>query len=281
MNSTYGKIGMNIMRENLTIDDYVTEGVKPHSEIYDSNGDLLVRFVKEQVTLSRVDRHVAISSYVTSYGRVFMHKNAWNKVGFDSLFYGDTDSLFTTKQLEVGKQLGDFKLESKWKSACFLLPKTYMLEDGIDYDKNSDGEFYERKPTMKGFDRKKIKHFTFDDFFDYLYGELDTLGIKQDVKFASLKLALKRGGFVDLLFDSARDQMKDEQNMLTWDIQRQEIIKYGDEAEKMWLAENKKPKMKKQYDESFRVLKSPYIKRMIDPDNIVNTYPIHLGGSNE
>lgn len=73
---------------------------------------------------------VQIASAITSYARIFMHKI---KVRYsDSLYYSDTDSLVTDKEIDSSdissSKIGLFKLEGKIKKAIFIAPKLYYMK---------------------------------------------------------------------------------------------------------------------------------------------------------
>jgi hypothetical protein len=202
MNSTYGKIGMRLNKENLVMDTGNT-GVKYHSEIR-KKGKSTVRLATKEVQLESFT-NVQISAYVTAYSRILMHK-IYLKCGKKHLYYTDTDSIFSTKKFNVGDELGQVKLEYTCESAAFLLPKTYINE-GVE------GESFEKKVTMKGFDKKKIGHFTFNDFKHTLQGEMQLLKINQAPKFATLKTALRKGRFLCMNFDPNTDREIDRDRM--------------------------------------------------------------------
>ena len=183
LNSCYGKFGQNPEKENLVFDDG-SEGLKPLREI--KVGKNIYRLATKQVTLESFT-HVGIAAFVTSYGRIKLHRLMMENP--DAMFYTDTDSLFTTHKYPTGSKLGDLKLESTVKSACFLLPKTYIAGEKI---------------AMKGFDQKKIKHFTMDDFTACLEGDLKALRIIQEPKFATFKTAIRSGEIVSMTKESPR-----------------------------------------------------------------------------
>ena len=77
-------------------------------------------------TSKSVNVSLPLASAITAYARVFMSqfKNDPNI----KIFYTDTDSLFTDKELDpklIGNELGQFKLEYVFKDAVFLAPKVY------------------------------------------------------------------------------------------------------------------------------------------------------------
>jgi len=77
---------------------------------------------------------IQLASSITSYARIEMHKYKVNQNY--SVFYSDTDSLFTDRPLPDSvvseKDIGKFRLEGKVKEAFFVAPKLYsvLYEDG-------------------------------------------------------------------------------------------------------------------------------------------------------
>ena len=194
MNSTYGKVGMRLEKENL-VSDGGQEGLTLHSEFEIEGHE--VRFMTKKVKLEAFT-NVQISAYVTAYSRILMHK-IYMECGKEHLYYTDTDSIFSSKPFPTSEDLGELKLEYTCTSACFLLPKTYVNE-GVE------GESFTKKLTMKGFDRKKIKNFTFQDFLSCLRGDMEVLKVSQAPKFATLKTALRKGDFLAMNFDPDSDR---------------------------------------------------------------------------
>lgn len=208
MNSTYGRFGLNTDREQVEF-DYGQLGVSPLMEIpLNESGTNLIRLMKKEVVLDKTFNNVAIPSYVTSYARIHMHKQYMKDES--GLFYTDTDSLFTTHEYdENDKALGEMKLEYKSKSACFLLPKTYFADTLVPAWKgyDDDGKEYKtsKKIVMKGFDKKKISKFEFEDFYYSLEGDLRRLRTTNPEKFATFKTAVKNNEFLMLLKESPRE----------------------------------------------------------------------------
>lgn len=202
LNSSYGRFGIQKDKEGLDL-DYGQMDVTPHFEIPTDQGP--VGFVKSKTRLKTYS-HVGIAAYITAFARLKMFKLM--KECQDELYYTDTDSIFTTKKLPNSTALGELKLEYKVNEACFLLPKTYVAG---------------KKVAMKGFDKRKIKNFTFDDFAASLEGEmrlkthnyeLDKDGeivLKEDgtpkigVKMSRFKTALKHKTFLHKAEESTRE----------------------------------------------------------------------------
>jgi len=191
LNSLYGRFGMDTEKDQLHLEKHI-EGETYHSTLITPSGNEVTFCTsKEEI---RTFTNVAVASYVTSYARVLMHKkivkDAKNKV-----WYMDTDSLFTPVKLKTGEELGDLKEEYKVYRACFMLPKTYLVE-GVDL----------KKVVMKGFDKKKIQHFSFEDFTNSLEGDLklmnknntNALKVKHDSKVMKFKSALRAGKMLNM-----------------------------------------------------------------------------------
>lgn len=193
LNSCYGRFGINADKEVVVLDDG-SEGLRPLREV--SIEGRHYHFMTKPVELETFS-NVAVAAYVTAYSRIFMHKNYLKPCGKD-LYYTDTDSIFTTKKLPTGNGLGDLKLEYSCKSACFLLPKSYVAEGVTGLD---DAD---KKVTLKGFDKKKIQHFTVEDFYACLEGDLKRLKIVQEPKFCTFKTALRNKEIVTMTKESTR-----------------------------------------------------------------------------
>lgn len=200
MNSCYGRFGLNKEREEIVIDDG-TEGLTPLEPDYvikTSLGD--VRFMLKDKKIQTFT-NVAVAAWVTSLSRIYMHKIFMKNP--DSIYYTDTDSLFTKDEYEEGKELGALKKEYEGDLAIFLLPKTYMI-DSIQNLKDDDGKPIHRKFAMKGFDKRRIGHFTIGNFFEALEGELRVLSQDGEKKMARFKTALKKGDFLTLISHKGR-----------------------------------------------------------------------------
>jgi len=181
LNASYGKLAIRRLKENIVSlqheDDFYN--YEPWREI--KCGKKNVMLMKKETTLKTFS-NVAMGAWVTAAGRIHMHRLM--KPIQDNIYYMDTDSIFTSKQLPSGEGLGALKHEYSVEKACFLLPKTYLCE----------GET--KKIVMKGFSNRKIQHFTFDDFYATLNGEMGILKIKGEKKFAKFKSATKAGKFL-------------------------------------------------------------------------------------
>lgn len=190
MNSCYGRFGLNKDKEEIVFDDG-SLGLSILRELTTPCGKT-VRLMTRPKTINTYT-NVAVAAWVTSLARIHMHK-LYMQCGDrgSRLWYTDTDSLFTDVNLPVSEGLGGLKLEYECDSAYFLLPKTYLAE-------NMNGDKAFKKIVMKGFDKKKIQHFTADDFYTALEGDMRKLRIDVPERFARLKGALRQGKFVTMM----------------------------------------------------------------------------------
>jgi len=240
MNSCYGRMGINKDREKIIIDDGTYANVKAIADIQTPRG--MIRLAEKPEKADKLFSNPIIACYVTSYARVYLHMQA-TEVGVKSIYYGDTDSLFTDTKMKTGKELGAMKLEYKARSACFLLPKTYVVEDIIE-----EGKEKPIKLTMKGFDYKNIRNrFGVQDFLDYLGGEAANIFCAEKPKFATFKTALRQGKFVTMKNDPVLNKENDERR------EREHLEKTG----------KRKRFVKDEYKLSVKSLKSHYTKREI------------------
>ena len=128
MNSCYGKTGIDVFgKENLVL----CEDGEFNAEFEIPLGNHLFACLKPvSVKLEKTFNNVAIAGWVTALARIHLHKEVFMKAGKGNVYYGDTDSCYTTKKLPTGKALGDLKEEYSAKEAVFILPKTYYIGDG-------------------------------------------------------------------------------------------------------------------------------------------------------
>lgn len=120
LNSLYGKFGQFESR----YESYQLVGVDDELTKTD-----VVTYVD-----SMWDADLAVASYITAYGRVKL-ANDINRIGLERFCYCDTDSLHVLGEaptLDVGLELGQWKLEGVSTRSKFIQPKTYgELLDGV------------------------------------------------------------------------------------------------------------------------------------------------------
>lgn len=191
LNSLYGRMGMDLLKEQLHLEKRVV-GERLHSTIKTPSGKNY-RFTTTEDEIDSFS-HVAIGSFITAQARIELYKR-FKEVNFE-VYNCDTDSIFTTKKLKTGNELGAVKLEDELTQAVFLLPKTY-------FNKSKKKTV---KIAMKGFDKKKIQNFKYQDFVTALEGDLKLLNksgknpltIKTESKMNRFKTALKKGGVLNM-----------------------------------------------------------------------------------
>lgn len=206
MNSTYGRFGLNRNREQIEF-ERGQMGVDVHQEIHIKNNEY-IRLMKKEVYLDKSFANVAIASWVTSGARMLMHKLYMQAP--EALYYTDTDSMFSTHTYpDNDTDLGQLKLEYQSRKACFLLPKTYIVDtlapQWTQFDDNGKPYKSAKKTVMKGFDKKKISKFELDDFYAALEGEMRHLKTKNPAKFATFKTAMKKQEFVTMIGEQDRE----------------------------------------------------------------------------
>ena len=122
LNSCYGRFGLKVNRENLVVDEGqagIQTGAGGDGFILENSGSK-IRLVKEPKVLNTFN-NVAVSAWVTSASRVYMHRLYMK--GLSELYYTDTDSLFTTAPFSDEKGLGGLKIEYEAAAACFFAPQ--------------------------------------------------------------------------------------------------------------------------------------------------------------
>ena len=187
LNSAYGRMGIGLEKESIDF-DHGQPGVTPFREI--RVGSRTVRLVREMRPYHAFS-NVAIAAWITALARLRLYRELSpvrdsrlaDATRAREVFYCDTDSIYTTTDLPTGDGLGALKLESSSRSACFLLPKTYWTD---------------REVKMKGFDKKKIQHFQFEDFHAALEGDFKALKIEEGGKMLRFKSALAGGKLLSM-----------------------------------------------------------------------------------
>lgn len=174
MNSSYGKFLINTDRENLVFD---AEMGATHFRNIKLDALRTVELYKIPVKLNSFE-HAGIGAFILAYARLRLHEKV--KPYEKNLYYTDTDSAFLDCEIHSSKELGEFKFEKKYQRACFLQSKTYIAE--------ADEKI---KIAMKGFDKRKLKDFTFNDFKLALQGEL-SIWVPHDKTISKFRSALQK-----------------------------------------------------------------------------------------
>ena len=144
MNSLYGKFGQRYdVKQNITFInnfDFSDENISKYVEVEILKDYFVV--TKEECDKPPDFIQPIWSIYVTAYGRLELYKY-FEQVGFDNVFYCDTDSIFTSVPLETGDKLGELKLEYKIKEGIIIKPKFYEINGMV------------KAKGLKGFNKKE------------------------------------------------------------------------------------------------------------------------------
>ena len=206
MNSCYGRFGLKRERECISVgpDDSNAKFYQPISTFWLENGcnREIYKYKEEIETFS----NVGVAAWVTALARIENHKTMMKFK--EDVYYTDTDSFFTPKKAEITNDLGGLKLEYSLSQACFLLPKTYIIEAPMEIfsHKTKTGQkiMSNIKSVMKGFDRDSIRNITFNDFVDALEGDLRRLRTVTPAKLARMRTAFREGKALALTKESTR-----------------------------------------------------------------------------
>lgn len=209
MNHLYGRFGLDKEKNKIVIDEGQA-GVTPYMDI--KAGDKNIKLALESIEL-KTFTFLPIPVFVTSYARAYNYENFIHP-NRETLYYTDTDSFFVSDNLATSDNLGGLKLEYERDEACFLLPKTYILQ--------GSGE---KIIKMKGFDKKKIQNFQMDDFVSSMEGEMKLIS-KTGVKIARFKESLRRNKKVLSVLNESTKRIQTKYNKRTviktktgWDTQ--------------------------------------------------------------
>lgn len=142
LTNLYGKFGS---KENVKRD--VCNSQSQINHILNNEKNTLLRFTEigekimlEYTTEGETDKNIGslvrIASYTTAQTRCNLSRcmrNIAEKTGYKSIYYWDTDSIFTTtlpdKEFLDNDKLGSYKIEKELSEAIFLAKKTYYADD--------------------------------------------------------------------------------------------------------------------------------------------------------
>lgn len=139
MNCLYGKFGQKTVKDRIYSMPEEEYKVKILSDRKLRDTDVVLRYaskkgemllLREQNDCKHVYHDYIIASYVTAYARHTLH-GFFRKAGERSVYYCDTDSIYTTGDLSnwCGDELGMLKKERELQSFEAVMPKLYK---GVD-----------------------------------------------------------------------------------------------------------------------------------------------------
>lgn len=125
LNSLYGKFGQraNTDAGNLLLVQNMADLEKVQGMTLYDLGEYLYAIKPFNNLHQPQFVNVLWAAYVTAYSRLTLYRYFENLDG--TLFYCDTDSIFTDADLPTGTELGELKLKNKLEAAVFLYPKLY------------------------------------------------------------------------------------------------------------------------------------------------------------
>lgn len=201
LNSLYGKFGQRLNGQNIEM----ANDKNSDSIVYDEENGLLLVDVKRKLKF----RGVYIAAWITALARM-KHYSLMKKIGFNHVYYCDTDSIITDKKMKINEKIGGLKLEAEIKEGVFLMPKVYGY---IDKNKNENIH-------AKGFSNKA---FTYRELKDLLFGKKEKLEMISE-RMLGFKESIKR---VNDIKDSAGTFLKmvDSTKELKMSYTRRKLIK--------------------------------------------------------
>lgn len=137
-NSLYGKFAQKIDMDktsifhidDINLDDEVNKELIKDSKIF--MNDFFI-YAKKQNKFYSTFILPIISLYITSYARDLLY-NTFIKNNENDIFYFDTDSGITKKEIKVSKELGGVKKEHIIKEMILVKPKQYYLKNYDNQD---------------------------------------------------------------------------------------------------------------------------------------------------
>ena len=174
-NSTYGKFGARREHKRIVVGqpEEFSEGL----DLIDA--DLELYAIDEYSEQLACKPEWAV--FITAYARLRLLSTAY-AIGVENVIYGDTDSLTITedadlKNIDIGLDYGQFKLEKTWIEFNAIAPKTYA-------GRLDTGEWV---GAVKGVPKKSIET---EHYKQIANGEIIDV---EYLSLPSLKSALKRG----------------------------------------------------------------------------------------
>lgn len=127
LNSLYGKFGQREesgLRELSTWKAYEDGGYRKGTTVFNIMGTVYARTL---IPTKRIPDYIIVpwAAYVTSYGRIALHKAMMQVSG--PVLYTDTDALVVFSDLPTGKGLGELSLKRENVMIDVIAPKMYDL----------------------------------------------------------------------------------------------------------------------------------------------------------
>jgi len=197
MNSLYGKFGQKIIQRGMKVLSYREKvdyysGEKTLEEIIDNRKKIKIIEVREELngrviiyyetTSINIFTLPHISSYVTSYARIELHKALDSNK--EKLIYCDTDSIFVEgkgKNIVESDKLGDWKKEYYAEKGSFIALKFYAVQF----------EDQTMKIKIKGVTKKMIESANFRSIEDFHTRSIN-MQFKEEERYNTIKTSIRR-----------------------------------------------------------------------------------------
>lgn len=149
LNSLYGKFGQRVFTKTALCDDMkdVAEKLKSNFNLmkgFEVIGDkIMIEYEEENDEYECIGKLMRFASYITATTRTKLSE-IMREIGFDHIYYCDTDSIFTDKhppgEFMDNTILGKWKIETdSINRAIFLAPKVYTYTDDNDTERKAKG----------------------------------------------------------------------------------------------------------------------------------------------
>ena len=186
LNSLYGKFATKHINGFRIIDmkdmtyTEILEATK-NIEHNVKNNKILIRTEKE---FNGIYAFPILSSYITSYARLVMYDYIKDK----DVIYTDTDSIVTlTEKYQDSKELGKLKLEAKIKTAMFVKPKFYIIDDSVKIKGISKANKEDFNKALKHESIDKIKFLKIKESFRRGMNPNQIVSIKKNLNLSDNK----------------------------------------------------------------------------------------------
>lgn len=180
LNSLYGKFGQKLFNNMMLTDPDEIYNILNNDSIMlksfqEVDDKLLISYIEGGDDRVSIGRLVRFSSYIAALSRTKLAE-VMRSVGHKHVYYCDTDSVFTDKEIDKkyldNNKLGYWKVEAEISEAIFLGKKFYTY-------KTIDGK---RSKACKGVSASQIGD---DEYRKLLNGEIESVSLEKKMFFRS------------------------------------------------------------------------------------------------
>ena len=174
LNSLYGKFGQKDMQKSYKmarLKDIADKEIITDKDLEFIIGNYYLKPI-EKLAIAKYSR-LDIAMQITSNARIELY-NLFKRAEFD-IYYCDTDSIFTPKELSTSSEIGDIKLENRISEFVAIEPKFYAYKttDGKEVVRSkgfkaSDMDFNRIKDMLSSNTRISSNYSHLNYFKDYI-----------------------------------------------------------------------------------------------------------------